>query len=98
MDRRNPIKTVGEDVKALLTTPPPPKRKQYPSYAKTPAVACRLDRVNYEDLKAIAKATDLPLATVVKVILLDWLDKHEVNGEREIQRLVTREITPRNNS
>lgn len=85
---------MGDDLAAVLADrpQPTPKRKRYPSDTKTPAVACRLDRADYETLKSIANATSLPLATVVKVILLDWLDKHEANGEREIKRLVTRSI------
>ena len=98
MARRNPVKTVGEDVKEHLATPPKPERKPYPSDVKTPAVACRLDRADYEELKAIAKSSDLPLATVVKVILQDWLEKNGADGEGQIKRLVTRTKTTRNDS
>jgi uncharacterized protein YfaQ (DUF2300 family) len=83
------IKTVGEDVAEHLATPPKPKRKQYPSDKKTPAVATRLPRENYDELKALAKEVNRPLALVVKVILLDWLEKNRADGKGQIKRLVT---------
>jgi len=100
MARRDAIKTVTEDVEAALDERPKPKpeRRRYPSDTKTPAVACRLPRENYDALKELAAGSNLHLATVVKAILVDWLEKNSPDRESALKSLVTREITPRHNS
>lgn len=94
MARRDPFGSVAADVNAVMANRPPepkPRRKRYPSDEATPAIATRLPRESYEEFKTLAKATNRKMALVARVILLDWLERHEADGERELDRLVTRE-------
>jgi hypothetical protein len=86
--RRDALATVTEDIEHILADRP--QRKQYPSYEKTPAVACRVDRDDYEELKAIAEDLGIPLAHVIKAILVDFLEKRR-RGEAEVGKVAVQE-------
>lgn len=94
MARRDAFSTITEDIQQILADrpEPKPKRKQYPSDKKTPSVACRMDRDDYEELKAIAEKAGIPLAHVIKAILLDFLERHR-RGEVEVGKVALQEMS-----
>lgn len=87
-------RTVKEDVDDILADRPEPKSepKHYPSYERTPAVACRLEREYYDYLKLLAEEIERSTALILKAILQDWIEKNRAHGKEEINRLVTRSI------
>lgn len=100
-ERRNALGLVTDDARELTAPQPEPKpeRKRYPSDVKTPAVATRLPREQYEELKAIAAEAGVSMAHAVKAVLLEFLERHrrgeaklakaEASGTPEIRRFVT---------
>jgi hypothetical protein len=81
-------------------------KRRYRSDVETPAVATRVSRQEYEELKAIAEEAEIPLAHVLQAVILDFLERYrkgeaklqkaDVNHTREFRRLVTRVVTTRN--
>ena len=81
-------------------------KKRYRSDVETPAVATRVSRREFEELKAIAEEAGVPLAHVLQALILEFLERYQkgdvtvakvdVNSTREFRRLVTRVVTSRN--
>jgi len=81
-------------------------KKSYRSDVETPAVATRVSRAEYEELKVIAEEADVPLAHVLQAVILEFLERYQkgdvtvakvnMNSTREFRRLVTRVVTSRN--
>jgi len=93
--RQNALGTMGDEVMAILVSPPKPKRERYPSEIKTPAVATRVPLQAHDELVHIAKELQCPLSLVLKMILLDWLERNKADGLKAAQRLVTNSPTRR---
>jgi len=91
MDRRDALGTITHHVATVVADMPQPKpeRRRYPSDVKTPAVATRLPQEKCEALASIVAATGYTTAHVARLILTDWLNKHQADGAEEIRRFVT---------
>ena len=81
-------------------------KKRYRSDLETPAVATRVSRAEYEELRTIAEGAGVPLAHVLQAVILEFLERYQkgdvtvakvnMNSTREFRRLVTRVVTSRN--
>lgn len=61
-------------------------KKRYRSDVETPAVACRVDRAVYGELRSIAEAANVPLAHVLQAAVLDFLERYR-RGEAKLQKV-----------
>ena len=108
MAKRPSVEERVEADKLFRKTEEAKGKRRYRSDVETPAVATRVSRAEYEELKAIAEEAEIPLAHVLQAVILDFLEKYrkgeaklakvDANEAREFQRFVTKVVTSRNES
>ena len=106
MPRRPSIEERIEADRLFRKTEEAKGKRRYRSDVETPAVATRVSRAEYEELKVIAEEADVPLAHVLQAVILEFLERYQkgdvtvakvnMNSTREFRRLVTRVVTSRN--